>query len=55
MATMGANEDGEVRQMTYCAPANNNIILAKKAINDLFALVDKDKSGSISFIEFASR
>ena len=56
MAVLGANDDGEVRRNEFIAfLRNNNIGVGKEAaMNHLFAMVDKDKSGSISFTEFAS-
>jgi Ca2+-binding EF-hand superfamily protein len=55
MSMIDANDDGEVRKPAFIAfLRNNNIGIGKEeAMNHLFAKIDADKSGSISFTEFA--
>ena len=55
MSQMGANDDGEVRRNEFIAfLRNNNIGVGREeAMKHLFQLIDKDRSGSVSFTEFA--
>ena len=55
MAQLGSNDDGEVRRHEFVAfLRNNNIGIGKEeAMNHLFAKIDRDKSGTVSFTEFA--
>lgn len=55
MSKIGSSDDGEVRKPAFIAfLRNNNIGVGKEeAMNHLFAKIDVDRSGSISFTEFA--